>query len=264
MQNIHRLLTLGCVLIGLMVLVSAISAFLSPSIQAALTVPTRPGTTQNVPVGTQPAMNGTKTVFMPSPTPMPTTLLAQDTFKRNDQPFWGMASDGQTWGANANSSPSFIVAGQVGVIANGPGIFEATLGPRATNAEIIFSGSLSLFDNGASNTGAVLRRMDTNNWYKAYLDGTQLILLKRVAGALTRLNATPFLAQNGKEYTLRFRVVGPMITAKVWLTGQPEPATWMVIANDTALSSGFGGLRVVIQRGVIARIHMFTEMAVQQ
>jgi len=258
MQNIHRLLTMGCVLIGLMVLVSTISAFFSPSLQAALTVPTRPGAVQNI--ATQPPMNGTTPVMMPSPTAMPTTLLAQDTFQRNDQRFWGTASNGQIWGGNANSSPDFTVAGQTGMIANGPGIFDATLGPRTTDAEVVFSGSLSLFGEGNSNIGSVLRWTDTNNWYKAYLDGTQLILLKRVAGTMTRLNAANFPAQNGIEYTLRFRVVGSMLWARAWLTGQPEPATWLVTANDTALPSGFAGLRVVIQNGVVARIHMFTEM----
>ncbi len=262
MQNIHRLLTMGCVLIGLMVLVSTISAFFSPSLQAALTVPTKPGAVQNI--TTQPPMNGTTPVILPSPTAMSTTVLAQDTFQRGDQRFWGTASDGQTWSANANNSPAFTIAGQAGIIANGPGIFDATLGPRTIDAEVAFSGSLSLFGEGSSNIGSVLRWTDTNNWYKAFLDGTQLILLKRVAGTMTRLNAANFPAQNGKEYTLRFRVVGSMLFARAWLTGQPEPATWIVTANDTALPSGFAGLRVVIQNGVVARIRVFTETAARK
>src|SRR5579859_6376657 len=188
-------------------------------------------------------------------------LLAQDNFQRNDQRFWGTASNGQIWGGNANSSPAFTVAGQTGTIANGAGIFDATLGPRTTDAEVVFTGSLSLFGEGNSNIGSVLRWTDSNNWYKAYLDGTQLILLKRVAGTMTRLNAANFPALNGKEYTLRFRVVGSMLWARAWLTGQPEPAAWLTTANDTALPSGFAGLRVVIQNGVLVRIHMFTEMA---
>src|SRR5258708_32037550 len=40
----------------------------------------------------------------PSPSPpTPTATLAQDTFQRADQTYWGTASDGQLWGGDANS-----------------------------------------------------------------------------------------------------------------------------------------------------------------
>jgi len=262
MTSIHRLLTVGCVLVGLMVLVSTISAFFSPSIQAALMIPATPGnrSNTNTALTTQPTMNAPKTGSMPSPTAMTASVLAQDTFQRNNQRLWGTASDGQTWGGNANSSQSFAIDGQTGFVGNVQGVFDATLGPRTTDADVTFSGSLTFFGNGSSNIGSVLRWMDTNNWYKAYLDGTQLILLKKVAGNLTRLNVAVFPTQSNKEYTLRFRVVGSMLMAKAWLTDQAEPSKWMVTANDTSLTAGFGGLRVVVQKGVVARIHMFTEM----
>ena len=262
MTSIHRLLTVGCVLVGLMVLVSTISAFFSPSIQAALMIPATPGnrSNTNTALTTQPTMNAPKTGSMPSPTAMTASVLAQDTFQRNNQRLWGTASDGQTWGGNANSSQSFAIDGQTGFVGNVQGVFDAILGPRTTDADVTFSGSLTFFGNGSSNIGSVLRWMDTNNWYKAYLDGTQLILLKKVAGNLTRLNVVVFPTQSNKEYTLRFRVVGSMLMAKAWLTDQAEPSNWMVTANDTSLTAGFGGLRVVVQKGVVARIHMFTEM----
>src|SRR5436305_9339168 len=148
MTSIHRLLTIGCVLVGLMILVSTISAFFSPSIQAALTVPPTPGR-PNTAITTQPTTPTSKMRPLPSPTALTAALLAQDTFQRTNQRFWGTASDGQTWGGNANSSASFAVAGQAGFIGNGQGIFEASLGPRATDADVVFSGSLSLFGNGA-------------------------------------------------------------------------------------------------------------------
>ena len=262
MTSIHRLLTVGCVLVGLMVLVSTISAFFSPSIQAALMIPATPGnrSNTNTALTTQPTMNAPKTGSMPSSTAMTASVLAQDTFQRNNQRLWGTASDGQTWGGNANSSQSFAIDGQTGFVGNVQGVFDAILGPRTTDADVTFSGSLTFFGNGSSNIGSLLRWMDTNNWYKAYLDGTQLILLKKVAGNLTRLNVVVFPTQSNKEYTLRFRVVGSMLMAKAWLTDQAEPSKWMVTANDTSLTAGFGGLRVVVQKGVVARIHMFTEM----
>ncbi|TMD40799.1 MAG: hypothetical protein E6I90_14410, partial [Chloroflexi bacterium] len=116
MTSIHRLLTVGCVLVGLMVLVSTISAFFSPSIQAALMIPATPGnrSNTNTALTTQPTMNAPKTGSMPSPTAMTASVLAQDTFQRNNQRLWDTASDGQTWGGNANSSQSFAIDGQTG------------------------------------------------------------------------------------------------------------------------------------------------------
>lgn len=269
MGNVQRLITIGCIVIGLLVLVGTVSAFFSPTIQAVLTVPSThkltPGSGSmnaitTVAVRTQPAPKMTMTALSPSPA----MLLAQDTFQRGDQNLWGTASDGQRWGANANNLQSFSVAGQMGMIANGPGAFDATLGPCVGDADVVFSGSLNLFSPGAPdapNIGSILRWSDTNNWYKAYIDGSQFILIKKVAGKVTLLNAIPFPAQNGQAYTLRFRSVGTMLMAKAWLTGQAEPANWMVTANDTALSSGFGGLRIVLQKGSVARITMFMEMA---
>jgi hypothetical protein len=52
---------------------------------------------------------GTATVTAPS---SQATVLAQDTFTRQDQPGWGMASDGQDWGADANQQ--MVQASSVG------------------------------------------------------------------------------------------------------------------------------------------------------
>jgi len=207
------------------------------------------------------------TGVMPSPTQMtPTqttpTFLVQDTFQRMNARFWGNASDGQTWQGNANSSQSFAIVGGMGVVSNGQGALEAIIGPRVGDAEVVCSGTVSLFHNGADNMGLVLRWTDSNNWYKAYIDGNQLILLKRVAGVITVLKAVTFPAQSGKSYTLRFRAVGSILAVKAWLTGQVEPVVWLVMATDTALPSGFGGLRLLLQNNVAIQMTLFTEQAV--
>ena len=76
------------------------------------------------------------------------------------------------------------------------------------------TGSLSSFSN--SNFGAVLRWTGTHNWYKAYIDGTNLIIQKKVAGANTTLATKPFAASAGTSYTIHFRVVGSTLSANVW------------------------------------------------
>jgi hypothetical protein len=253
-----------------------VSAFFTPSIQAALTlvttrtIPPAVHPTQSTtapakvvmptPIITQPVIKPTATasVAATTPTPMTMNILAQDTFQRNDQRFWGTASNGQPWGGLANSSPSFSIMGHTGFISNGAGAFDATLGMRTTDADIVFSGSVSQL--GMSNMGAVLRWTDANNWYKAYIDGTQCFLIKRVAGTITVVALVPFAASSGTIYSMRFRVVGSTLAARVWMMGQTEPATWLVMAKDTSLQTGFGGLRLVVQNGVVVKIMAFTEM----
>ncbi|MDQ1449543.1 MAG: hypothetical protein QOC79_2514, partial [Actinomycetota bacterium] len=60
----------------------------------------------------------------------------------------------------------------------------------------------------------------------------------------------PFAATAGTSYSLRFRVVGTTITAKVWATGTAEPANWTITSSDSALSRGNTGLRMQLGAGV--------------
>jgi hypothetical protein len=115
---------------------------------------------------------------------------------------------------------------------------------------------MSSFNN--TNMGAVLRWTDGNNWYKAYVDGTNLVIQKKVNGSTTILNETQFAAQAGISYTLRFSVVGSTLSVKVWQTGNAEPDIWMATATDTTLQSGYCGLRILVQNGTTAHITTFT------
>lgn len=269
MSRLQRVIAVVSILVGLLVLVGLVSAFFEPGIQTALTAqqPASAGTPNNAamlsqqqqpPVTPTAAFRATPASVMTTPT---TNTLALDTFQRADQRFWGTASDGLRWGADANSSPSFSIVGHRGVIANGQGAFEATIGSQVADADVVFSATVSRYGPGTSNMGALLRWSDAKDWYKAYIDGAQLVLLKEVAGKITVLDNIAYRAQGGTAYTLRFRAVGPMLMAKVWPTGQPEPAAWMVSVTDTALTTGFGGVRFVILDGATASITMFQETA---
>src|SRR5258708_14270482 len=133
-----------------------------------------------------------------TPLPAPGVTLAQDTFRRANQTYWGTASDGQVWGGDANLSTVFSIAGNTGQLANGYTTYSAVLGPPATNVQVLFSGSMSSFTN--TNMGAVLRWTDSNNWYKSYIDGTNLVIQKKVNGSPTILNEIAFAAQAGITY----------------------------------------------------------------
>jgi len=205
-----------------------------------------------------------RATFTPTPvtSPLSPALLAQDTFARPDQPFWGRASDGMAWGGDANSNPAFAIQGGQGTITGGTGFFTALLGPGEASAEVEVSASLSRFNGGRDNLGAVLRFSDNNNYYKAFLDGAQLVLMKRLDGKSTQLVVVPFDAHGGVAYTIRFRVRGTQLLARAWPSGAAEPGTWMVTATDGSLARGLGGLRALLEPGTVARVSAEVEHGV--
>jgi hypothetical protein len=258
MNSLFRLIgfTIFCILL----IGGLLTSVFAHSIEAALTVPAnRTASPVNVPKTTTPTPAAVITAGT-NPTAVPVNILAQDTFQRADQLLWGTASDGQTWGGDATNKAVFSIATMTGQAANGQGGFNATLGPMITDAEVQFSGSMNQFKQ--SNFGALLRWTDANDWYKAYIDGANLILLKNMAGMATRLGAVPFKAIARVAYTLRFRVSGTSLSAKAWQTGNPEPANWMVTATDTSFQGGFGGLRFLLKNGIVARITLFKETTI--
>jgi hypothetical protein len=174
--------------------------------------------------------------------------LGTDTFSRPNQALWGTASDGQTWGGDANTNSVFSISTNTGRVTNtGGASYSAVLGPNATNTDVQITGSISVFAN--SNFGPVLRWTDANNWYKAYTDGARLIIQKKVAGATTILASTPFAATAGTSYTIDFRAVASTLNASIWPTSSSPPSTWMLTATDTSLVSGRTGLRFLTQNG---------------
>lgn len=251
-----RTARIGLLILGLILLVDILAARFSAGIQAALTLPAAhlrfAAPTRVAPPTQLPAVTPTSSLTLPAK-----GILAQDTFQRANHVFWGIASDGQAWGADAKSSQSFAIVNHTGQVTNSNGVYDAILGPRAANAEVVFSGSLTHY--ASSSLGAVLRWTDANNLYKVFLGGSQLILLKKVAGVMTVLKTVPFPAQDGMSYTLRFRVIGSLLLARAWPAAQVEPSTWMLMATDNDLVSGYGGLRLVMQNGTTATISSFME-----
>jgi streptogramin lyase len=191
---------------------------------------------------------GSSTSTTTTTTPGSGTVLAADGFQRADQAFWGRASDGQTWGGDANSRSAFSVSGGAGRVTNtGSTSYSAVLGPAAADTEVYATASISSF--ASSNFGNVLRWRDGNNWYKAYTDGANLFIQKRVGGVTTMLASRPFTATAGTSYTIHFRAVGANLTANIWLASSSEPSTWMLTATDTTFASGFAGMRILTNAG---------------
>src|SRR2546430_16692098 len=78
----------------------------------------------------------------PRSTLFPYTTLFRS--QRANQSLWGTASDGQTWGGDANNRSVFSISGNTGLVSNtGATSYSAVLGPTAANAEVYATGSLS-------------------------------------------------------------------------------------------------------------------------
>lgn len=236
------------------------------TIQKALTLPMMQGRTESrAPANTHIAAKNMKT---PTANIMPTgkaqttvqgqnTVLAQDTFQRTNQTLWGTASDGIAWQGDANTQQAFSITGASGMIAHSQGTFNALLGPANDNTEVKTSGTVNHFGNGI-NFGTVLRYQDQNNWYKAFIDGTNFTLVKHVAGHPIQIQNVAFATQDNVAYTIRFRCVGAMLFAKVWRASSTEPGGWMITANDNSFMTGQSGVRVVVQADTVINITAFT------
>ena len=258
---------IGITLIGMLIIGSLIAAFYSQTIERALTSP--PGKSMSSrSTGMMPKMpTVSPTEMVPPATPtqaaqiLQATILAQDTFQRANQALWGAASDGQSWEGDANKLAAFSIH-TWGQIANNQGqgeqIYNALLGPASENVNLVARGSVNLFSANV-NFGVVLRWQDVNNWYKALIDGNDLVVLKRVNGVTTRLGALRFPALSGKAYTLHFRAIGATLFASAWQSDQPEPAHWMIVVSDMSLVSGQGGVRVVLQNNTVIHVASFLE-----
>lgn len=197
----------------------------------------------------------------PSPSPTAGTTLAQDNFQRANQTHWGIASDGQAWGAGASNLGSFSINNNVGqIVSSGTNGYTGVLGPSAADAEVVFSGSLTSL--GSNTMGTVLRWGNTNNFYKAFINGYSLSIFKKVNGSLTKLQSVAFTAKAGTSYTIRFSVVGTTLSASAWQTGTSEPGNWMVTATDSSLSSGYCGVMMYMAGGVTADVTSFQADAV--
>lgn len=186
-------------------------------------------------------------------------VIGLDTFARANQTLWGTASEGLLWTGDANTLPNFSIVNNTAQIAIGSssaaGVYNALLGGPVSDAQVLFSGSMNRFSD--SSLGSTLRWNDTNNWYKASIDGNSLVIQKNVNGVVAYLAAFPFVASTNTSYTIRFQIVGKNLSAKVWPTARSEPSGWMVTATDSSFSSGLCGLRIQVFGGAKATITSF-------
>jgi hypothetical protein len=267
-QRLRMIRQLWLTIVMALVLAGLLMACFSSSIQQMLTLPGMAGIMMNrslLPASAtakKASTTGRAQMALVTPGASPVgqsmpSVLAQDTFQRMNQQFWGHSLDGRMWMGDANVQQSFTIQDATGQIkADRKTTFDALLGPLQTNVNVLVSGSVNRFGDGV-NFGVVLRWKDPNNWYKAFIDGDHLSILKRVNGQATLLRAIPFVAQVGQVYSLRFQSVGVMLFASVWRHDQTEPAQWQIVLSDMDLTSGQAGLRVLVAPGTVMNVFSF-------
>lgn len=247
-------------LLVMLVIGGLFAGLFSGSIERTLMVPASSSVTPTATI-----KQSVKVLVTPTmPSQMAATPIAQDNFQRQNQPLWGMSSDSNRWDGDANNPNNqniFSIVNQSGQIANGPGTFNALLGQATSDADVTISAQINAF-TGNVNLGVVLRWQDTNNWYKALIDGTSLRVIRNLQGATDTLDSVPFNAQGSRLYDLRFRALGTMLLAKVWLAGTQQPTAWMIVITDNALNTGQAGIRVVMLRDSIVTVKSFQDVMV--
>lgn len=168
--------------------------------------------------------------------------IAQDTFIRANQ-----SGLGSSWTRITGNSTLAILNNQ-GTLTGGANatnlIYFGT--GTATDGEALLS-----FTEGAStdNAGTVMRGNTAGStYYQArYQSGTGLVIRKTISGSGTSLIAsTAFSTSAGTRYWIRFRIVGSLLLARVWVASGAEPATWMVVARDTDIT-GAGRYGLIVQ-----------------
>lgn len=177
-------------------------------------------------------------------TPKPSDLV-NDTFDRTVTGGWGAAPGGDTWQL-VGTAGSFSVDGRAGRIVAPVGGTRTARQASVSVRDVAITADLAL-EPAASGSGTYVTaqaRVSGSSSYRAklrYLVGGAVNLgLARVDGQETTLasRAVPGLVVTpGKYLRLRFEVEGASPTtlrAKVWPRDLQEPASWMVVAADSA------------------------------
>jgi hypothetical protein len=246
---------------GTLMLAGLMSGVYASSIEQALSMPQtiHPTTT-------------TSSIFhLPTPTRSPQTngehthmssiiperqVIALDAFQRQDQTLWGTTSDGHQWEGDANAQYAFSINNSTGKMSGGQGSLNAIIGLLQQNVTITISGSVNQFGNDV-NLGITLRWQDPNNWYKAFIDGTHLTILKDVNGQLSTIKQIDITIPDGVTHLLTFRALGSMLFAKVWSIGTPEPLNWLLTADDHTFGTGQFGIHAFEHTNTVITITSF-------
>jgi PKD repeat protein len=181
----------------------------------------------------------TKSVTVTAP-PVATTI-AEDGFERTVSNGWGSATTGGAW----------VVSGAASALAVTGGAGQVTLAPGSTRTMTLTGVSAAATDStiefqldavptgGGAYTSIFGRVIGTQNyaanvWVKS--TGAVALVLKQGTTVLSNTTVTGVTYSPNAKLSLRLQVSGASPTtvkAKVWPTGQAEPAAWLSTVTDS-------------------------------
>jgi trimeric autotransporter adhesin len=178
-----------------------------------------------------------------------TRSLASDTFARTVRSGWGIAANGGAWTTSA-AAPTFTVAKHTGRITllSGRRPVATLKSVKSARTDLLVSVRASKAPTGKGTYVDVLGRALSNGaYYSARLhlkaNGTVGVsLVRHTAAGATATIARELVAggvpsRAGATTSVRLQVFGvnpTVVRARVWTSGQAEPAAWRVSAKDSA------------------------------
>jgi len=186
----------------------------------------------------------------------PNNTTARDSFDRSSANGWGTADVGGAW-THTGTTTIYTTAGGTARVSNAAGSTKtstlAAVASASTDTQVTFSADQA--PTGGGTYVSVLGRIAGGTEYslRAWLRNGATVQAHLLQGttALQSLNTT-LTYTAGTPLQLRLQTFGTSpttIRAKIWPTGQPEPALWQLTATDTtpALQTpGAVGLRTYL------------------
>lgn len=177
--------------------------------------------------------------------------IASDSFTRTVAAgSWGAMTSGQTWTLvpNTGSTSNYSVTTNRGRIApsvTGDDLFAVVTTGYADHEVTGLVRNESSPASGTVRVGVTARYTDANNHYIAEMQvntATEVTLriIKRVSGSASVVASvgTGLLNPGGFFQTMRFRVIGSTLQARIWPEGTTEPIGWNITVTDTDLTTG--------------------------
>lgn len=172
---------------------------------------------------------------------------ASDDFTRTVASGWGNAVAGGAWTVLYGAASAASVSGDAGKVSLAPGNTRNMMLNTTSLRNVQMSMDFSLDaapSTGSAYAGLVARASATDNYtVRSWLNGngSVWIVIQRGSTVLNSYIVPGVTRAAGDTFTLKAEVSGgaaTVVSAKLWRTGTPEPATWQVSATDaTALDA---------------------------
>jgi hypothetical protein len=186
-----------------------------------------------------------------------------DAFARTAASSWGSTDTGQAWTCEGGSAADFSVSSGTG---------RVSVATTNVTRRCILAG-ISVLDSDATMTITIPEvatgATESVGWMPRYTDSSNYIrvdarfntdsnvtirLVEQVAGVANTLGTSSNITAytNGSSWKLRYRLVGQVLTAKLWDAGGSEPDDWDItgLVTDPAVSVAAAiGTRTIFESG---------------